>query len=153
MPAVGEWLKFTKPSAAGYVVSFDSGRPALENATPLEYLDRLSIQNEIFADTVTFLGVSGERVNPRIVTLQKDIPGVEASYEQIIHMMTSGMGFTLLPSRFYAGYENSLSFIRGDVAVFDLRPANVVLTPDGYIIPIDSIPVRLDAESRAILGH
>lgn len=153
MPAFGEWLKFTKPSAAGYVVSFESGKPALENATPLEYLDRLTIQNEIFADTVSFLGVSGERFNPRMVTIQKDIPGVEASDEQIIHMMTEGMGFTRLPPRFYAGYENSLSFIRGDVAVFDLRPANVVLTPDGFIVPIDSIPVRLDAESRAFLGH
>jgi hypothetical protein len=54
------WLKFTKPAAAGYVVSFDFGAPTLEPALPLEYLERLQLQNEIFADRVSFIGVAGE---------------------------------------------------------------------------------------------
>ena len=48
--------------------------------------------------------------------------------------------------------SESLAFLRDEDAVFDLRPANVVKTPGGLIIPIDSIPVRLDAASRAIFG-
>lgn len=34
----------------------------------------------------------------------------------------------------------------------DLRPANVVRTADGLIIPIDSIPVRLDNVGKSILS-
>ncbi len=64
------WLKFTKPAAAGYVVSFESGAPALEPALPLEYLERLLLQNELFADAVSVVGVAGTRREPRIVTRQ-----------------------------------------------------------------------------------
>ena len=54
--ASGCWLKFTKPSKAGYMVSFDSGSPALEPALALEYFERLILQNDIFADDTTFVG-------------------------------------------------------------------------------------------------
>ncbi len=151
-PHTGTWLKFTKSSAAGYVVSFDSGKPALEPALPLEYLGRLVLQNEVFADQVSFVGIAGSRYSPRIVTRQPDIVGDDASREEIIHLMTAELGFLLLPERFSVGYADSLAFVRGDVAVFDLRPANVVRTPEGLIVPIDSIPARLDTEAMAVLG-
>lgn len=64
------WLKFTKPAAAGYVISFDSGAPALEPALPLEYLERLQLQNGIFADQVSFVGVAGEALPYSICDLQ-----------------------------------------------------------------------------------
>jgi hypothetical protein len=146
------WLKFTKPAATGYVVSFESGVPALEPALPLEYLERLMLQNELFADNVTFAGVAGSRQWPRIVTRQPHIRGEGASREEIISMMVEGLGFRLLSDRFSVGYVDSLGFVRDDVAVFDLRPANVVRTPEGLIVPIDAIPVRLDAAGRGILG-
>lgn len=54
------------------------------------------------------------------------------------------------------GREHDLTFIeafiREDVAVFDLRPANVVHTIDGVIVPIDAIPVRLDENAMKILN-
>lgn len=146
------WLKFTKPSCAGYVVSFELGSPALEPGLPQEYFDRLLLQNEIFADRVTFVGIGGDRGNPLIITRQPDIPGIAASEEAIIRMMTVELGFAQLSPRYSVGYENSLAFVRDDVAVFDLRPANVVETPEGIIIPIDAIPCRLDDRSRSILG-
>jgi hypothetical protein len=146
------WLKFTKPSAAGYVVSFQSGMPALEPALPLEYLERLQMQNDLFADDVKFVGVSGELYQPRIVTRQPHIKGEDATPEEIVDLMTVELGFRQLPARFSVGYVDSLAFIRGDMAVFDLRPANVVRTAEGLIIPIDAIPVRLDAGSLSILG-
>ncbi len=145
------WLKFTKPAAAGYVVSFDFGAPALEPALPLEYLERLLLQNEIFADQVSFVGVAGDRRRPRIVTRQPHIRGDDATPEEIIFLMTEELGFSLLSERFSVGYADSLAFIREDLAVFDLRPANVVRTEEGLIVPIDAIPVRLDAGARAVL--
>ena len=147
------WLKFTKPAAAGYVVSFDFGMPSLEPALPMEYLDRILLQNEIFADRVSFVGVAGERHRPRILTRQPHIRGEDATPSEIARMMTEGLGFRQLAARFSVGYENSLAFVREDVAVFDLRPANVVRTHDGLIIPIDSIPCRLNESARKILSE
>lgn len=146
------WLKFTKPAAAGYVISFESGVPALEPALPLEYLERLMLQNELFADRVTFVGVAGTRQLPRIVTRQPHLPGEGASREEIVSMMVDELGFSLLPSRYSVGYADSLAFIRDDVAVFDLRPANVVHTPEGVTAPIDAIPTRLDVAAHVILA-
>ncbi|MEO8616211.1 MAG: hypothetical protein ABI600_13785 [Luteolibacter sp.] len=150
-PTTATWLKFTKPSQAGYVVSFEFGSPALEPGLPLEYLERLRLQNQVFSDQVTFVGIGGHRNHPTIITRQPHILGEPADPSEIIQLMTQDIGFELLPSRFSVGYQDSLGFIREDVAVFDLRPANVVRTPDGLIIPIDSIPVRLDEKARAIL--
>lgn len=146
------WLKFTKPAAAGYVVSFEFGVPALEPALPLEYLARLILQNELFADSVTFVGVAGTRQLPRILTRQPHLLGEGASREEIVAMMVEDLGFRLLQGRCSVGYADSLAFVRDDVAVFDLRPANVVRTPEGVIVPIDAIPARLDAAARAILA-
>lgn len=66
--------------------------------------------------------------------------------------MVEELGFRVLPDRYSVGYADSLAFFRDDVAVFDLRSANVLRTPEGLIAPIDAIPARLDAYARAILG-
>lgn len=150
-PDTASWLKFTKPSKAGYVVSFDFGSPSLEPGLPLEYLKRLRLQNELFQDQVTFVGIGGQRFQPTIITRQSDIPGDPANDAEIVEMMTTELGFTILPTHLSVGYKDSLAFIREDVAVFDLRPANVVRMPNGLIVPIDSIPVRLDDRTRSIL--
>lgn len=150
-PVTASWLKFTKPSQAGYVVSFEFGSPSLEPGLPLEYLQRLYLQNELFRDQVTFVGIGGLRSQSTIITRQADIPGDPADDSEIIEMMTRELGFTVLPARLSVGYKDSLAFVRDDVAVFDLRPANVVRTPSGLIVPIDSIPVRLDKNAISIL--
>lgn len=147
-----QWLKFTKPAAAGYVVSFESGSPALKPALPLEYLERLALQNELFADSVSFVGVGGDRKQPRIITRQPHLAGEAATREEIISMMVSELGFRLLPERYSVGYADSLAFLRDDVVVFDLRPANVVRTSEGLIAPIDAIPARFEAKAQAAFG-
>ncbi len=152
-PATASWLKFTKPSKAGYVVSFEFGLPSLEPGLPLEYLERLLLQNELFGDQVMFVGIGGQRAQPTIITRQADIPGDPADDLEIIEMMTRELGFTALPARLSVGYKDSLAFLRDDIAVFDLRPANVVRTPGGLIVPIDSIPVRLDGPARSVLTN
>ena len=145
------WLKFTKPMAAGYVVSFDSGLPALEPALPLGYLDRLILQNELFADTVAFVRVGGTRLQPRIITRQPHIPGEGATRDEIVSMMVESLGFRLLPERFSVGYAESIAFVSDNVAVFDLRPANVVRMSDGVVAIIDAISARLDESGQRTL--
>ena len=47
--ASGRWIKYTKPSACGYTVSWaEDGSPYMHNAMPLDYLQRLIWQNEVF---------------------------------------------------------------------------------------------------------
>ena len=151
--ASGSWIKFTKPSCAGYVVSFETGMPALEPALPLEYLQRLILQNELFSDQITFVGIGGSIRQSRIMTRQPDIIGEAAEDKEIIRMMTQELDFECLEPRFSVGYQDSLAFVRDDVAVFDLRSANVVRTPEGLIVPIDAIPVRLNSAAKRILGR
>lgn len=150
--ATSTWLKFTKPSAAGYMVAFDSGLPALEPALPLEYFERLLLHNEVFEDTVCFVGIGGDLHRPRIITRQEDIVGEPANEAEIGEMMERELGFWRLEARFALGYADSMAFARPGVAVFDLRPANVVRTPDGLIVPIDTIPVKLDEVGERLLG-
>ena len=66
-------------------------------------------------------------------------------------MMVEYLGFALLPRHLAVGYADSLAFVRESVAVFDLRPANVVKTEDNLILVIDAIPVRLTPGSATIL--
>ena len=101
------------------------------------------LQNEIFADNITFVGVAGTRQQARIMTRQSHLLGEGADCEEIISMMVDGLDFKLLQSRYSVGYADSLAFLRDNVAVFDLRSANVVRTAEGLIIPIDAIPARM----------
>lgn len=154
-PSSQSWLKFTKPAAAGYLAVFDAarGRFELETGLPLPYLERLELQNILFQDTLCFVGVSGPAHRPRIITRQLDVDGAPATLDAITAMMVGALGFVALPARFALGYASSLTFARRDAVVFDLRPANVVQTPDGILAPIDCIPARLDDAGRAALAR
>lgn len=120
--ATGTVLKFTKPDKAAYAVNFDLGTPKMASATPLEYLERLEIQNEIFGDNLRFVGVARSDDGRRIVTRQDVVTGRPARWEEIVRMMTD-LGFTKLQHNHGVGYEDSYAFVRDDAAVFDMRPA------------------------------
>ena len=144
----GTILKFTKAGKAAYVVSFDLGTPKMVPAMPLEYLERLMLQNEIFADNLGFVGVGGEPDGRRIITRQNIVEGRAARWEEIIRLMVDELGFSKLRHNHGIGYDDSYAFIRDDAVVFDMRPANVFATEDGVIVPVDCIPVRLPAGKR-----
>jgi hypothetical protein len=147
-PVTGTVLKFTKPDKAAYAVNFDLGTPRMVPATPLEYLDRLMLQNRIFGDNLRFVGIAGNAGQRRIVTRQDIVTGNPARWEEIVRMMTD-LGFNKLRHNHGIGYEDSYAFLRDDAVVFDLRPANVFVTDDGIVVPIDCIPVRLPRGKRA----
>ena len=146
--ATGTVLKFTKPDKAAYAVNFDLGTPKMAPATPLEYLDRLQLQNRIFGDNLRFVGIAGAVGQRRIVTRQEIVTGKPARWEEIVRMMTD-LGFTKLRHNHGIGYEDSYAFVRDDAVVFDMRPANVFVTDDGIVVPVDCIPVRLPRGKRA----
>lgn len=144
----GTILKFTKAGRAAYVVNFDLGTPKMVPAQPVEYLDRLILQNEIFADNLSFVGVGGEPDSRRIITRQNIVEGKPARWEEIIRLMVDELGFSKLRHNHCIGYDDSYAFMREDVVVFDMRPANVFTTEDGIVLPVDCIPVRLPAGKR-----
>lgn len=146
--ATGTVLKFTKPSSAAYVVGFLEGKPRLSNGDPIGYLERLILHNEIFGDFTSFVGVGGVPNNRRLITRQERVKGREARWEEIIRLMVDELGFKNLRHNFGIGYEDSYAFVREDVAVFDMRPANVFMATPGVLIAVDSIPVRLTDRSR-----
>jgi len=141
-------LKFTKPAKAAYVVSFEFGTPRLIPGLPLEYLERQAIHNELFADNIRFVGVGGDAFLRRVITRQNRITGREARWDEITRFMTEELGFTKLRHNYGIGYEDSYGFIRDDVAVFDLRPANAVISESGTFAVIDSIPIKLPPDKR-----
>jgi len=98
-------------------------------------IDRLILQNGLFADKVTFVGVVGTPLEPRIITRQPHIPGEGATRDEIISMMIENLGFRLLPERFSCGYAESLASVRDDVVAI-----------------IDAIPTRMDAVGQKIPG-
>jgi Serine/Threonine/Tyrosine Kinase found in polyvalent proteins len=146
--ATGTVLKFTKPEKSAYAVNFELGTPKMTPATPLEYLERLEIQNEIFGDNLRFVGVATNDDGRRIITRQDLVTGRAARWEEIVRMMNE-LGFTKLRHNHRIGYDDSYAFVRDDAVVFDMRPANVFVTDDGITVPVDSIPVRLPPGKRA----
>lgn len=132
------WFKFTKPSEAAYVVDPSDLPDQLWKGLPLGYLNRLHLQNQIFKDNIRFIGVGGTRKWPRIITSQPDVKGRAANAEEIHHLM-SCLEFKQIP--YELGNLNSLSYLRDNVAVFDMHPRNVFRTREGYCMTIDCIPV------------
>ena len=118
-------------------------KPALRGAMPLEYLDRLLLQNEVFGDEIELLGIIDKRQAMHVVTAQPFIHGESTPPAEIAHFMAS-LGFLALPN-IGVGREGALSFLRpGDmIAAFDCHPANF-LRDGAHVFPIDVLPVRAE---------
>ncbi len=140
--STGRWVKFTKPAASGYTVAWDSvGAPYLHNATPLDYLQRLLWQNEILGDDIHLVGL--RQAQPHrwsIVTTQPGLQGSRATLPDLERAFLAA-GFALLPWR-GLGYENSLAFRLDGFDLWDVHPANVLLSPEGLPLPLDVIITR-----------
>lgn len=144
----GRWIKYTKPSASGYTVSWrDDGSPYLHNALPRDYLQRLIWQNEVFGDDIHLVGLWPEAPHRwRIVTTQPGLQGTRATLDELSAAFVA-VGFALLPWR-GVGYEGSLALRFEGFDIWDVHPANVLLSPDGLPLPLDVI-VTLSSDSRA----
>lgn len=147
------WIKFTKPSSAGYAVAVAGDALIMRPATPLEYLERWRIGNRYFGDDAEFLGISEAHQGRRLVISQRDIVGESATWEEVENAFT-----TILPMRrlhtpeALGGYE-SRAYVFGRIAVFDVRPVNCVRTSRGVVVPIDVIPQVFNRWDASVLAR
>ena len=137
-PLSGRRWKYTKPSMAGYTVSWGSDGPFLHNASPLDYLRRLTFQNEIFGDDIRLEGLweaSCRRWS--IVTSQPHVAGAPPLLDEIM-LAFEQLNFEKLPY-LSVGYEGSLAYRKDGYDVWDVHPGNVRLSQLGLPIPFDFI--------------
>ena len=123
-------LKATWPDFVGLLVVH---RPNEEHkASPIAYLERWSLHNELFGDDVRFLGVLSTDSGLRLLIQQPAIAGTPATDEEIQRFFTS------------SGWQRFI--IDGNVAYFDPKRrvvisdthrGNIILMDDGLLAPID----------------
>jgi hypothetical protein len=126
------------------------GVPFVRQATPLEYLERLALFNELFGDDIRVAGVLAGP-EPAIVTTQPVIRGRDAAPDEITAFMGT-LGFAEVPY-VVAGRRDSASFFRAadSAAAFDAHGENVIAGTAG-VAPIDLFVVRADEDLAAFLA-
>jgi len=148
------YFKATFPGRFGFGVAVTvGGEPDLVAATPLEYLERLLLQNRVFGDELRLVGVAEDQKGVVVVTSQPNVEGGDATREEILDFMRS-LWFRPLPG-LHLGNPGALAFYRDldELAAFDAHPANFVKDQNGVILPIDLILVQADKVLQAALGH
>ena len=123
-------LKATWPNFFGLLVIH---RPSEEpKASPIGYLERWSLHNELFGDDVRFLGALVTDCGLRLIIQQPAIAGTPATDEEIKRFFLS------------SGWQRFI--IDGNVAYFDparrvvisdTHRGNIILMDDGLLAPID----------------
>ena len=113
-------------------------------ATPLEYLDRLTLHNELFGDDMSFLGLVRQEKGWSLVSSQIFLRGEKPSIAQIAAFMAEN-GFRKLCD------ENAYFRQSDHLAVFDAHARNFVLV-DGIPVPFDVIPQYVSGRFEALLG-
>jgi hypothetical protein len=134
-------LKATWPDFFGLLVVH---RPNEEHkASPIAYLERWSLHNELFGDDVRFLGALATDPGLRLLIQQPAIAGTPATDEEIQRFFTS------------TGWQRFI--IDGNVAYFDparrvvisdTHRGNIILMDDGLLAPID---LRVQPVSGSLL--
>ena len=156
---LSRYWKVTHPGRCGFtvIVGEETGhQPDLTNALPLEYLERLQLQNNLFADDIRLEGVAIENGQMVLVTSQPAILGGQATEEGMINFMAK---LWFQPLRGLSlGRPGALAFYRDldEVAAFDAHPGNFVKDDNGVVLPIDLVPLRAKEELqkafKAFLG-
>jgi hypothetical protein len=114
------------------------------NATPVQYLDRLLLQNDTFSDDIMLEGFWIEADGLTILTSQRFIHGDPSTPEEILEVMDV-LGFERIPG-LPANSEDCFSFYdsRSRIAAFDAHTGNFIKASSGDVVPIDLVMVRAD---------
>ena len=141
------YWKGTHPGRCGFTVicGEETGQmPELTHALPLEYLERLRLQNELFADDIRFEGVALEGEKLALVTSQETVLGSAVTAEEMLTFMAK-LWFQPLAG-LSLGRPGALAFYRDldEVAAFDAHPGNFVKDDNGVVLPIDLVLLRAD---------
>jgi hypothetical protein len=150
-------FKVTYPGRCGgtVVCGEETGwLPELTSALPLEYLDRLLLQNSLFGDRL-FLEAAGEESGGLVIaTSQPTMVGTPVSAQEMVAFMQKQW---FQPLRGLSlGRPGALAFYRDldEIAAFDAHPGNFVKDDNGVVLPIDLILLRADdALQKAFAPH
>ena len=114
------------------------------DATPLEYLDRLLLQNEVFGDDITLEGIALEAEGLAIATHQKYIFGELPDSNGMLSVMEE-LGYDLIPG-IPANSEDCFSFYDRThrIGAFDAHTGNFIQIDSGDVVPIDLVMIRAD---------
>lgn len=140
----------THPDFFGWVPSSGpDGRPEIVEATPLDYIRRWQLANEVLGDDVKLEGVVVEARRLSAVISQPAIRGGLASRREIDEMMTE-LGFRPIRG-FDMGAELGSSYYdpAAKIGIFDAAADNVI-SSDGVAVPVD---VVLHEVSEALHGQ
>ena len=140
------YFKATHPGRFGFaVIALDDGSLELTGATPLEYVERMLLQNSVFGDDVKLEGVAMEGGKMSLLTSQPNVSGGEASDDDMTAFMAK-LWFQPLTG-LSLGRPGALAFYRDldEVAAFDAHPGNFVKDDNGVVLPIDLVLLRAEA--------
>jgi len=137
------YLKVTWPDFFGLLVIHRPDED--ERASPIAYLERWHLHNELFGDNVRFLGVVEAGGNMRMVIEQPAIKGVPATLEQINDFFTRNSW-----RRFSVDGEVAYFDPERQVVISDTHRGNLILMEDGLLAPID---LRVQSLSGAMLDY
>lgn len=135
------YLKATWPDFFGLLVIH---RPHEEpKASPIAYLERWHLHNEVFGDQVMFLGALQTDTGLRLLIRQTAIAGIPASDEQIRRFFTES-GWR----PFVVGGNIAYFDPERRIVISDTHRANLILMDDGLLAPID---LRVQPVSGSLL--
>ncbi len=135
------YLKATWPDFFGLLVIH---RPHEENkASPIAYLERWHLHNEVFGDQVAFLGALESDAGLRLLIHQPAIAGTPATDEQIQRFFTDSGWLPFV-------IEGNIAFFDPErkIVISDTHRGNIILMQDGLLAPID---LRVQALSESLL--
>jgi hypothetical protein len=155
-PDRARYWKATYPGFAGFTVILVPGadsEPDLTPALPLEYLERLLLQNRLFGDDVRLEGLAIEDSRMVLITSQPVLVGDAVEEDEIIGSLAK-LWFKPLWG-LHLGRPGSLAFYRDldEVAVFDAHPANFVKDAEGIVLPIDLILLHASESLQEALNR
>ena len=138
----GEWvLKATWPDFFGLLVVH---RPHEEHkSSPIAYLERWHLHNEVFGDQVEFLGALESDAGLRLLIRQPAIAGTPATDEQIRSFFTDSGWLPFV-------IEGNTAFFDPEqkIVISDTHRGNLILMADGLLAPID---LRVQALTDSLL--
>ncbi|MFZ9938258.1 MAG: hypothetical protein ACO3JG_14570 [Luteolibacter sp.] len=124
------YLKATWPDFFGLLVIHRTHEE--HKASPIAYLERWHLHNEVFGDQVVFLGALECDSGLRLLIRQPAIAGTPATDEQIRRLFTES-GW----KPFIIGGNVAFFDPERKVVVSDTHRGNLILMDDGLLAPID----------------
>lgn len=140
------FVKITTPGGFGRFPKLIDRKISMRPSTPLEYLRRMSMSNEIFADDWRVIGVITDRGLVRIVTSQPLVVG-ERPEQAEIDAYLGALGYERIAD------EHAYRHHRQLLGLFDTHKGNFLRIDGGQIFAIDVIPANLSDSTYRLFGE